>query len=272
MQILVTGGTGKLAQSMAQSMASGDAPFEMLRLSRRRDDPNCLYWDQAQSSIVPPLARTPDALVHLAGATPVGDQAYDGTIPLAHATLALAQALGIKRMIVVSSIAVYGPPLARPFLEEDQLNPAHPYGQSKRDLEHHMQRNHSAFGVKEISILRLGNVIGADQLGHLAKSATAANPLQIAQFEDGSYAMRSYLNAALLCDVIAQLVSAGSMPSVFNVSTLTPIGMDVVADKLGAPWIARDATPQDVPLVAMDCAALGKFAANRFDLSTKRLL
>ena len=73
--------------------------------------------------------------------------------------LEAVQALGIERLVFVSSAAVYGTPHRLPVDEEHPVEPLNHYGQTKLDAEKLVKESSEIHGIEAV-ILRPGNVYG----------------------------------------------------------------------------------------------------------------
>jgi len=73
----------------------------------------------------------------------------------------------IKKIIALSSAAVYGNPTQLPITEETMTNPISPYGASKLAMEHYIQAFSHSFEINSI-ILRVFNVYGPNQSDYYA--------------------------------------------------------------------------------------------------------
>ena len=69
----------------------------------------------------------------------------------------------IERIVVASSIQAYGPPLERPFREDDPLRPLDPYAVSKAAADT-IARSYAATHELPVAVLRLANVYGGGDL------------------------------------------------------------------------------------------------------------
>lgn len=140
MRILLTGASGAVGGFVAPALAA--AGHELIRLARR-PAPGDIAWDLGAP---PPPLPAADALVHLAfdhvaGAYRGGEgddpdgflrRNRDGSIAL----VAAARAAGARRVVFLSTRAVYGDARRGETLrEDDALAPDSLYGAMKRDVE-----------------------------------------------------------------------------------------------------------------------------------------
>jgi len=128
MQVLVTGASGFVGQTLCQQLAAHDHAYTVVQ--REALDPAC-------------YSGAYDCMIHLAGRAHVmHDLATD--IYQAYATVnidytfkiaELARQLQIKRFVFLSSIKVNGEASAHPFTETDPPAPLDAYGQTKMEAE-----------------------------------------------------------------------------------------------------------------------------------------
>lgn len=91
------------------------------------------------------------------------------------------RAVGVGRIVVSSTAAVYAHGLDRPIQEDDPVAPATPYGTSKLAVEHLLQGYADAYGFGATA-LRYFNAAGADEdgaHGEAHRDETHAIPLLI---------------------------------------------------------------------------------------------
>jgi len=263
-RVLVTGGTGKLAKAMPHH---NDFDIEYIFLSGR----SCMSaaaWNIETGRVD---ANGPfDAVLHLAAATPSGDQNYDATYDLSLAALRLAQHHGIKHIIAASSQAIYGPDTGRPFRETDATNPQNAYGLSKKTLEDTLLTQAGAYGVEYCTILRLGNVVGIDQLGLAALSLKQKNQLKLTQFSDGSYPQRSYADVEMIKWAIHHVL-ADYTTGVINIAATKPLGLDELLSVFDVQWESTRATKSDIRSLTMKCDIFDRMSSGKFDISKEML-
>lgn len=168
--VLVTGGLGYLGGRAAQLLMKEGAKVRVLT---RRAPPypdwatgvDVCQADMPDGSALAGACAGMDAVLHLAApneivaaADPVA--AIDGTTSATVNLLSAASAAGVRRLIYLSTIHVYGAPLVGR-IDEDRLPaPRHPYAISHLAAEHFAAAAHrkGSFGVVA---LRLSNAVGA---------------------------------------------------------------------------------------------------------------
>lgn len=232
-------------------------PAELLIQTRHRAKAaeDAFFWDILHDD-VPDSAGSVGCLIALAGITPGGDQPLEMNRDLAEATLRAARHLGIRRVLLSSSSAVYGlPEGSAPVAESAPLRPLNPYGAAKVAMEEEASRWRAA-GL-EICCLRIGNVAGADQLLINAGKASADQPVVIDRFASGGGPVRSYLGPATLARVLGALAAhPGPLPAALNIAAPEPVGMDELATAAGARWVWRPAPTNAVERITLDPALL----------------
>lgn len=192
--LIVTGATGKLGRMLRPFFA--DAAW----LSR--GDP----WPEGRGGTI----------LNLAGVTDPHGPLEDNVTTAARAIHEGARRGA--RVLLMSSAAVYG---AGDFSETDPCAPLNAYGAAKLRME----------GLAgDATILRLGNVAGADALLGRAQGQVMLDPVG-----DGG-PVRSYIGPVTLARVIAALVAAESLPRILNIASPPPVTMAGLLDAAGIEW------------------------------------
>lgn len=214
--LIVTGATGRLGRMLrtfwpdAQWLSRGEA------------------WPEGKCGTI----------LNLAGVTDPNGPLQDNIT-----TAADAVAEGARRgarVFLMSSAAVYGAG-ARDFLETDALAPANAYGRAKAEME-------ALAG--EATILRLGNVAGADALLGRASGQVTLDPAGEAGPE------RSYIGPATLARVLEALTCAPSLPRILNIAEPPPVAMSALLDAAGIPWKFGPERAGTIPRVGLDVTRL----------------
>jgi nucleoside-diphosphate-sugar epimerase len=167
----ITGGAGFLGLHLARRLvAEGDrvrtldvAPLDDAELERSVEE---LRGDVRDLARVRELCRGVDVLVHAAAALPI--QASRESIRSVNVggtenVLVAAREAGVRRVLLVSSTAVYGIPEKHPIVEEDSLVGVGAYGESKIDAER-LVRVANGGGLETV-VLRPKTFIGPERLG-----------------------------------------------------------------------------------------------------------
>ncbi len=83
-----------------------------------------------------------DVVYHIAGVVKAPDQAVfdQANVDATENILRMAMKLGIRKLVILSSLAACGPSFKRPLTEEDPLMPVTMYGESKKRMEEMVAR------------------------------------------------------------------------------------------------------------------------------------
>jgi len=202
------------------------------------------------------------------------DQDVDHGTKLALAVLKGATQAGVRRIFYASSAAVYGrPDGAAPLPETILCKPISNYGRAKLALERAVRKAANKSGCNA-TVMRIGNVAGADQVLRTAAHATTQSPMLLDRFADGASPLRSYVGPQTLAKILTSLshatIEGRPLPEILNVASPEPVFMHdlLLAAKnaeMAAPWHFRNALPGAIPAVVLDTArlnALHRFEAN----------
>jgi UDP-arabinose 4-epimerase len=198
--ILVTGGAGYIGSHVCKALAgAGFFPVSFDDLSRGHE------WAVKWGPLVrgnlldgPALdaamaEHRPEAIVHLAGFTYVGESVrdpllyYGNNVAGSLSLLAAAARHGIGALVFSSSAAVYGNPLAMPIPESHPVAPINPYGFTKMAVERVLADMEGSTGLRSVS-LRYFNAAGADRDGEAGEAhdpETHLIPLVLAAVRSG---------------------------------------------------------------------------------------
>ncbi len=173
MRYLITGGAGFLGINLVryllakgQQVTSLDiAPFDYADV---RDRVRIISGDIRNAEDVRRAMAEVDLVVHAAAALPLYAAAdiYSIDIEGTRTVLDAAQRAGVRRVVHISSTAVYGIPDHHPLLETDPLHGVGPYGEAKIAAEQLCEK-YRAEGL-EVPILRPKSFIGPERLGVFA--------------------------------------------------------------------------------------------------------
>lgn len=203
--------------------------------------------------------RDVDCVLNLAGPVPRG---RDVDLSL-HARLALAvlragRRAGLRQVFLVSSAAVYGAANG-PCAEHTPPAPISDYGRAKLRMEEEVAEFlATAQGAPHTKILRIGNVVGADQL----LGQPARPDLTLDRFPDGCAPRRSYIGPKSLARILAELVTVSarkSLPPVLNVAAPGSVGMDMLLQAARRGWTYRAAPSTALHDVTLDTRLLRQF-------------
>jgi UDP-glucose 4-epimerase len=178
MRVMVTGGAGFIGSHVVEAfLGAGHAVSVLDNLSsgrRQNLDPRALLveMDLCDPGLAALLAELrPELICHHAAQVSVArslrEPRFDAEVNLlgSLALLDAAVAAGTRKLIYVSSAAVYGEPAKLPVTEDQPLRPLSPYGLSKMAVEAYLPHYADRHGI-DYSILRYANVYGPRQDPH----------------------------------------------------------------------------------------------------------
>ena len=114
------------------------------------------------------------AVMHFAALLSVGESVreparyYDYNVRGSLSVLDAMMAVGVHRLVLSSTCAVYGDPVTTPIDEDHPTNPINAYGESKLVVERALGHYGRAYGLRTIA-LRYFNAAGADAEGELGE-------------------------------------------------------------------------------------------------------
>lgn len=242
-EILFLGSNGRVGRLLRQVLTC--PPPDLQEFARRpliwqarqpQTGPDTLVWSPGGAL---PTGLRPQAVVALWGVTSGTATALAQNTYLARAAFDLACQTGARRVLHLSSAAIYGAP-SGPVCEASTPKPCTPYGMAKLAMERAIADWQSQGSTPRNTILRLGNVAGADSL-----FANLATPLTLDRFAGGQGPSRSYIAPRDLARVIARLVTCplGQLPEVANIAGPYPVPMADIARAAGVPIRWRTAPP-----------------------------
>ncbi|MFN3937975.1 MAG: NAD-dependent epimerase/dehydratase family protein [Gemmobacter sp.] len=243
--MLVAGATGRLGRFLmaawGDGSAAGIAPLWAGR-SIPLDVPRSRRWDPGNPDVPMPPA---DVLILLSGVTSGPGAALAQNAVIARAALDAARAAGVGHVFLASSAAVYGPTGPDAAAEDRAPAPVRPYGEAKLEMEKQAQ------GRAQVTVLRIGNVAGADLLGQAIRSG----PVRLDRFASGSGPVRSYIGPQSLARVLATLArraaSGQPLPPVLNLAAPGRVAMEDLLRAAGIPFDWQPAPPDAIEHVVM---------------------
>ncbi len=171
MDVSISGGAGFLGLHLARRLVAVGSSVRTLDVAPL-DDPQLeggveeIRGDVRDEADARSLARGADVLVHAAAALPI--QASRETIRSVNVegtatVLAAALEAGVRRVVLISSTAVYGVPERHPIREDDPLVGVGWYGESKIDAE----LLGAEFGRRglDVAVVRPKTFVGPERLG-----------------------------------------------------------------------------------------------------------
>ena len=230
MKIVITGGAGFLGINLTRHLlARGHqvgvidiADFDYPELSRIE----FLKGDIRDRTALDKSFAGADIVVHAAAALPLysKEDIYTTDVVGSHNVCEAAFAAGVKRMIHISSTAVYGIPDHHPLVETDVLVGVGPYGEAKIEAE----RTCQAFRQKGliVPVIRPKSFIGPERLGVFAMLydwASTGHNWPVIGKGDNLY---QYLDVEDLCEAISQCMTLP--PGQCNDTTMPATGWMLV--------------------------------------------
>ncbi len=256
LRLLVLGGSGRLGGLLRRAWqvggggdvaGAGLVPVWQARQPRAfagLGGPTVVFDPLHDPGALRAAVRAADVVLMLAGPTRGSAQDLAVHADLARAVLHAADG---RAVIFASSAAVYGAPVAGPCREEDAPAPLTDYGRAKLAMER------VAAGVPGASVLRIGNVAGADALLG-APPSPGGRVLDI--LPAGHAPRRSYITPqalALALGRLARLAAAGGrLPGLLNLALPGAVGMDALLRAAGESWRTRPASPGVIDTVVLD--------------------
>lgn len=238
--LTVLGATGRIGTLLRRAWGDGAA-----RWQARTPRAGHLHWDILNRPCPPGAAA--GVVLMLAGGRAAGGQ----DAALARSVLKAAAAQGAARVFLASSAAVYGP--GEGLAEDAAPAPVAPYGAAKLAAE-----AAAAGAAVPVTILRIGNVVGADGLIGAAVPGPAVVLDPVPGRPRGP--VRSWIGPVTLAAVLAALVAragrGGRLPPVLNIAAPRPAAMADLLDAAGLPWGWGPPNPAALPAVTLATAAL----------------
>ncbi|MGC1376802.1 MAG: NAD-dependent epimerase/dehydratase family protein [Anaerolineales bacterium] len=228
MNFLITGAAGFLGSALSNRLArEGHQVRGLDNLST--GDPQSLAQDvhftRGDVNDRPKLwtlLQEVDCIYHLAARVSVQESVLypsDYNIANVGGTVSLMEAMrdvGVRRVVLVSSGAIYGDQQEQPLREDMIPNPRSPYAVSKLAAEYYVRTIGSLWGIETVS-LRVFNAYGPGQ--HLPPSHPPVVPYFLKQaLRGGSLIVHSDGNQTrdyvYVDDVISGLVAAATAPNI----------------------------------------------------------
>ncbi|WP_088622370.1 NAD(P)-dependent oxidoreductase [Oceanicola sp. 22II-s10i] len=233
--ILVVGASGKLGRIL-RSLWEGTEAGARVSGWIGRDHPGYRLWTETGQAGGLGQAETVLAMWGVTAGTP--EELADNAL-LARRATELARAVGARRVIHMSSAAVYGGG-GRLWTETDTPAPRNPYGAAKALMEREIAK---LGGTPASCALRLANVAGADML---FSNLALGNDIVLDRFPDGGGPLRSYVAPSDLAAALLRLsdLPPEDLPPVLNLAGPAPVAMDGILAAAGRTPSWRPA-PQD---------------------------
>ncbi|MDQ2065144.1 NAD-dependent epimerase/dehydratase family protein [Xinfangfangia sp. CPCC 101601] len=249
--LIVTGAGGKLGRilqagwALGRNLVDGSRASPLWIARKGRGD---VFWDMGAQALPDSLCKIlPKGAVvlHLAGVTQGDEAQLQANIDLLGPLLELCARSQARRLIFLSTAAVYSSGSLR--AESAAVAPASAYGRSKAQAEA-LLRDRATLAL---TLLRLGNLAGADAL--LGRPA----PEKILLDQVGGHAegpLRSWIGARAFVQAIQALCQM-ELPSILNLAQEPPLRMGALLDAAGLDWQAGSQMAA-VPEATLDLSLL----------------
>lgn len=172
MKVMITGGAGFLGINLVRYLLDRNAEVVSLDIVPfdypEKDRITIVAGDIRKPDDVKKALSGCDAVVHCAAALPLykPEDIYSTDIDGTRTVLEQAEAAGVKRVVHISSTAVYGVPDHHPLFEDDQMIGVGPYGEAKIKAEE------VCFEFRKkgmcVPVLRPKSFVGPERLGVFA--------------------------------------------------------------------------------------------------------
>jgi nucleoside-diphosphate-sugar epimerase len=234
-RVLVMGASGRVGSYLRQFWPN--LAIDPLWQFRTNAPDEALLWNPIADPM--PDCGPVNAVLCLAGVTSGKELGLNTDLALA--ALDAARRLGAARVLLASSVAVYGADPG-PHTEDGTCAPANDYGRAKLTMEQIARKNS---GGIELCALRIGNIAGADAL--LGGLRAGVKPT-LHRFADGRAPRRAYIGPKTLAHLLAHLACyKGALPSVLNIAQPGLVGMDALLRAAGRMWDWQDAPVNALP-------------------------
>lgn len=246
--LVVTGAGGRVAGLLRHAWADAAPDLAILWSSRRPG--HDLRWDLLTGPA--PMLPRGAVILHLAGVTRGPAEALDANHRMIPPLMDAARAAGAS-VLVASTAAVYAPGPGDS--DEDRApDPQTGYGWSKLTAEGAAL---ALAGGRPVTVLRIGNVLGADALfgPRPGAGATILDPLP---GRPGG-PVRSWIGPRTLADVLARLAPMarrGLLPPVLNLAQAPALPMEALLCAGRRRWAYGPPNPQVVARHTLDIRRL----------------
>lgn len=249
---LITGAGGRLGRLLRAARDDSPGLIHDFLFQSRSNGADVLWRPGHPTDVLPAC----DAIIALWGATAGDDAQLALNETLVTLGSDLARDLGARRVVHLSSAAVYGP--GQNMHEDHATGDCNRYGKSKLRMEAAVDQERQRGDLTHLC-LRLANVVGADSL---APALRGERPTRIDDFDPapGSHQgpVRSYIGAKGLITILDALLSlpADRWPPVLNIAAPNPIPMEALARAAGQRVIWQPAPETAVAEVSLDVSRL----------------
>jgi nucleoside-diphosphate-sugar epimerase len=245
--LIVTGSTGRIGRAVR--FYWGELPGQTSIWTSRAQGP----WPDLLQGDLDPCPRGA-IILHLAADLSGGPSAAARTVALAKAVAVAARQGKARHIFLASSAAVYGSS-DKDLHESSECQPVGDYGRAKLQSEQVCRR---AAGHVPLTILRIGNVVGADGLVGSARPGSKVWLDPVPGWSGGP--LRSWIGPHGLATVLMALVRlarAGQpLPPVLNVAAKGALAMADLLTAADLDWDYGPPNPATLARVTLDTSSL----------------
>ncbi|MEQ6202783.1 NAD-dependent epimerase/dehydratase [Sulfitobacter sp. HNIBRBA2951] len=255
-KVLVLGGSGRVGTMLRRSWRRGPLHMPTTFAYQTRSGAG-LLWDMQNPPNDAVIAAGPfDVMVVLSGVVPRAGADFALNTSIGVAALHAAAQMGVGRVLLASTSAVYGLHSDAPFDEDAEPRPVNDYGKSKLEMELACIPLAETLGI-ELCLMRIGNVAGADALLLNAAVLQEGEALRLDQFPNGGTPLRSYIGPQTFAQVIGTLIHAeGALPQVLNIGAPEPLEMGALAQAAGVPVTMAAKADTGAQYITLNCNRL----------------
>lgn len=255
-RVLLIGGGGFIGQALARHLVASGRVVHMLGRhveNGLRDGIVFHCGCQSDATVVAPLLKQCDAVIHLASATTPGRSAREPALdvaenlmPLAGFLQALAASAPQRVLFLSSGGAIYGNPESLPATESHPPQPISWHAAGKAAAEIFMETFARQTGAS-VTILRPANVYGPGQslqagFGLVRTLLDKARTGEAVEIWGSGQQMRDFLYIDDLVDACVRLLDTPAATGVFNA------GSGVGTSLLDLVKLVRQVTGRDLPV------------------------
>jgi UDP-glucose 4-epimerase len=241
MRVVVTGGAGFIGSHLVDRLVADGAEVVVvdhlrggheanLAVALRTGRVSVVRQDVTGPGVTERIAEAaPDTVFHLAAQIDVRasvvDPVHDATSNVLGtlAVLEAARRSGVRKVVFVSSVAVYGPPVSLPVTENAVPRPLSPYAVSKLAGEFYLHQYRELHGL-DTTVLTLSNTYGPRQDPHgeagvvaiFADALLSGKPTRV--YGDGGN-VRDYVYVGDVVDALAVAAARPGTGRRINIST-----------------------------------------------------
>jgi nucleoside-diphosphate-sugar epimerase len=235
MKVLVTGATGFLGSDVVRVAA--EQGLDITATGRSQAPPHAkahfVQGDLRAPGWLEPLMRQHGAVIHAAGLAHAplarAEAFHEANVEATRRVMRAAAEAGVSRVVLVSSVSVYG---SGPGSEHAECRPAGPYAASKHASEQAAEAIAADAGIALI-VLRMATIYGEGDRGNVARLVRALDRGRFVWIGRGdnrkSLVYRE--DAARAC--VDAATRPGLPPGRYNISA-PPVGMREVVDGICA--------------------------------------